>query len=77
MNSGSVSSLRRFQRNAVDRARRYAQFATGAFGSDDGMHELRRTQYRINRTSLQAQSTADAGVFVNDGDGAGSVYAET
>ena len=63
--------------NAIDGARCDAQFTTRAFGPDDRMHELRCTQYRINRAGLQAQRTTDTGLFVDDSDGCRPVFAKS
>lgn len=40
------------------------------------MHELRSAQYRINRASLQAQRATDAGIFIDDRDRGGALFAE-
>jgi hypothetical protein len=72
----SVMVVRFDECNAIDGARCNAQFATRAFGLDDRVHELRRTEYRIYRTGLQAQCAADTGLFINAGDGRRPVFAE-
>ncbi len=61
---------------AIDGARCDAQFTARTFGPDDRMHELRRTQYRINRAGLQAQRAADTGFFIDDRNNGRSVFAK-
>ncbi len=62
---------------AIDGARCDAQFTARTFGPDDRMHELRRTQYRINRAGLQAQCATDTGIFVDDSDCCRPVFAKS
>ena len=58
----------RHHRNAVDRAGRHAQVATRAQVGDDRVHLFRRAQDGVDGACLDAQRTADAQAFVDDGD---------
>ena len=44
------------------------EFAAGARGGDDRVHELCRADDRVDRTGLNAERAADAAFFVDDGD---------
>ena len=52
--------------NAIYRAGWQAQFATGAFVGNHGMHAFCGTENGVDRTGLDTQSTADAGLLVDD-----------
>ena len=54
------------QRDAVHRADRDAEFATGAVRVDDVMHQLVAADDRVDRTGLDAERAADAPVLVDD-----------
>ena len=53
------------EHDAVDGAGRNTQFAAGAPVGDHGMHQLRRTHDRIDRTGGDAQRASDARGFVD------------
>ena len=55
----------RYHVDAIDWARWQAQFATGTFVCDDGVHVFRRTENCVYRTGLDTQGTADTGLFVD------------
>ena len=59
-----------FHADAVHRADRDAQLATGAARLDDGVHELVAADDRIGWTHRHAQRATDAPGFVDHGDGA-------
>ncbi len=56
-----------FQRNAVDRARRKAQFAARATGFDHGVHGFGRPDDAVYRAGLDAQGAANTPIFIDDG----------
>ena len=49
-----------FQRNAIHRARRHAQFTPCAIRLDNRVHQLVGAQYGVGGTGLDAERTADA-----------------
>lgn len=55
---------------AVDRAGSDAQLATGALGLDYRVHQLLRTNNRIDGTGATAVGATDAKSFINDGNNA-------
>jgi hypothetical protein len=55
--------------DAVHRARRNAQIATGALAFDHGVHVLGRAEDRVHRAGLDAQRAADAGLLIDVNDG--------
>jgi hypothetical protein len=55
-------------RDAIHRAGRQTEVATGAARSDHRVHALRRADDRIDRTRIDAERTADAQRLVDDGD---------
>ena len=57
-----------FKTDAVYRANRNAQLATGAIFLDDGVHHLVTTQDGIRRADREAQRAAYAPLFINNGD---------
>jgi hypothetical protein len=61
--------------DAIDWAGRKAQFAAGAFGSNDGVHVLSRAQYSIDRASLYAQRAPYACGLIDESHGFGFRYA--
>ena len=60
--------INNFQANTFDRAGRQAKFTARTQGGNNGMHLFGRTDNRINRTSLDTQCAAYAGLFINEGD---------
>jgi hypothetical protein len=54
-------------RDAVHRAGRQAQAATGAFGRDHGMHQPGSADDGVHGAGFDAQRAADARLFINHG----------
>ena len=54
--------------NALHRAGRDAEIATGTFAADHGMHLLGSTENGIDRTGLYAQRATDTNLFINNHD---------
>lgn len=61
--------------DAVNRANGQAQFAAGAPPLDDGVHAFVGAHNRVRRAGFDAQSTANAPVFVDPHHGAGRLGA--
>ena len=51
--------------NAVNGTGRQAEFATGAVGNDDRVHELASANDGIDRAGIDAPTAADTGLFVD------------